>query len=398
MLSSSVEPSPFVATSNREYATTPLVRIFYSSRFARNVSWLATVVPALNGPNPLSYETVDIDKDATLWRQLGLRSVPTSVVFQNGEAKTHKTAYLSPDQLRDLVLEVQNTLPAVEAPGGVSGGSRHSSFPKKPLKYVVSASSGAHRYERWNEQSLSTGGGGSGWTAPSRKTPQAEFLECSFVNTVTITSIWFRPRQRADGIPSWKSFPRQIAIRALTSSGELRTVWEGERSLLDQRGDCLVATLSESLSTHVVRIEILTSHDISGKSFPGFEAIAFDGLGLESRVPGLTRIDTRLLEDYSAREMTKHGLLAETGLTSECIALCAQQETPRSFANKTKLLFVRKGELEICVGDSSPMVATAGDVLSIAAGTVWSLKGIGARSSVIITFNGKELNSVWEAR
>lgn len=96
--------------------------------------------------------------------------------------------------------------------------------------------------------------------------------------------------------------------------------------------------------------------------------------------------------------MTKHGLLAESGLASECITLCALQETPRSFANKTKLLFVRDGDIEIHIAENPPVAAKTGDVVSIDAGAVWFLKGIGERSSVIITFNGKELDSVWEAR
>ncbi len=371
---------------------------FYSSRFPKNLRWIEKVVPALEGDDAFELHPVDIDKDTTLWQKLGLRSVPTSVVFRDDVARTNSTAYLSPDQIRELVRDAKNDEGADETASKRTELHEAVSHPQRPLRFMVTASSGTHRYERWNEQSLASNGIGSGWTAPSRKTPQLEYVECSFSASAALSSIWFRPRHRTDGIPSWKSFPRCLVIKTRSTSGEFWTVWEGQSSRLLRCGEFLVVRFAQPIEAQTVRIEVVESHDIAGKSFPGFRSITFDGASVEGEPCGATRIDSRLLEDYSSSEMTKHGLIAEAGLSAECINLGPEQETPKSFANKTKLLSVRHGAIEVSIDGHPPITAAAGDILSITAGCAWSMRGLSAKNSVLVAFNGQDLDSVWEAR
>jgi hypothetical protein len=159
-----------------------------------------------------------------------------------------------------------------------------------------------------------------------------------------------------------------------------------------------VVTFAQPIQAQTVRLEIVESHDIAGKSFPGFRSITFDGASVKSEPCGAIRIDSRLLDDYSSSEMTKHGLIAEAGLSAECINLGAEQGTPMSFANKTKLLSVRNGAIEVSIDGHPPILAVAGDILSISAGCAWSMRGLSSKNSVLIAFNGQDLDSVWEAR
>ncbi len=79
----------------------------------------------------------------------------------------------------------------------------------------VTASSGCHRYDYWNEQALFDGRTDSGWCTPSRTRPREEFLEVDLGGRRRPARI----RLQARPIEDWPGFPRELRVLARPQGG-----------------------------------------------------------------------------------------------------------------------------------------------------------------------------------
>lgn len=85
----------------------------------------------------------------------------------------------------------------------------------------VAESSGCHRYDFWNEQSIFDGRSDTGWCPPSRTEPHIEYLEIDLgrVRTPRRIRIQRRPAPKVA-----TGFPPQVRIVALGDQREEKTV------------------------------------------------------------------------------------------------------------------------------------------------------------------------------
>jgi F5/8 type C domain-containing protein len=91
----------------------------------------------------------------------------------------------------------------------------------------VTASSGCHRYDYWNEQAIFDGRSDTGWCPPTRKSPQVEYLEIDLGRLCT--PVTFRIQRRAAS-NAGTGFPPALRVLAYQDDGEEQAV------LLDEKG------------------------------------------------------------------------------------------------------------------------------------------------------------------
>ena len=72
----------------------------------------------------------------------------------------------------------------------------------------VTASSGCHRYNYWNEQALFDGRPDTGWCTPRRRQFREEYLEIDLGRFHTPRRI----RLQARPIQNWPGFPRRVRV------------------------------------------------------------------------------------------------------------------------------------------------------------------------------------------
>jgi F5/8 type C domain len=105
----------------------------------------------------------------------------------------------------------------------------------------VTASSGCHRYDYWNEQALFDGRPDTGWSTPSRTASRDEYLEIDLGEIRTPSRI----RLQARPIEDWPGFPRALGVLARSANEwvpmlEAKDIttpggdwWEGELDPID---------------------------------------------------------------------------------------------------------------------------------------------------------------------
>lgn len=86
-----------------------------------------------------------------------------------------------------------------------------------PTPYVT-ASSGCHRYNFWNDQAVFDGRDDTGWCSPSRAAPQDEYLEVDLGRETTPRTIALQ-RRPAPNLAT--GFPRSIRVVALVDGAEV---------------------------------------------------------------------------------------------------------------------------------------------------------------------------------
>ncbi len=115
----------------------------------------------------------------------------------------------------------------------------------------VTASSGCHRYDYWNEQSIFDGRPDSGWCPPTRLEPQVEYLDVDLGGMRTPTRIRLQRRTAGN---AGTGFPPSLRVIAYQGQSEEGTTVLDEKGIAAAPGQWWEHDLTP-MATRRVRLE-----------------------------------------------------------------------------------------------------------------------------------------------
>lgn len=372
------------------------VHVFYSRKFSRNTTYISALAPALSEHGVLG-GIHDITEDAQEWQRLGLRSVPAAVLYVDGVPASDIVSYATAEAVLDRVKAIAQTPPA-----GPSPPRAHRSGPPAEMRgpfvdYHVEASSGCHRYERWNEELLAEADAGTGWCCPSAG-GETEYIIIKLKQTALVSGLLLRPRIRSDGTPSYKSFPKALSVWVLADHGGAVKLWSQDDIALSSVSDYYRISFASPHSCNRLKLVVDDKHDIDGKAFPCIAELRV--VGRTDALAECGYILRRANSLYTGRKQPffKRGLFAKDDVCVEYYSLLEGQRTPACYSNRHKLVIMQSGTAAVLIDEKDRIVLEPGDLITVEPAHSYALLAENGQSAALVVFCRAGLESVWESR
>lgn len=353
--------------------------LFYSRVFSRNEDYACAMADELRRRSIVAHAK-DICNCGSTWQRLGLRSLPAIVIYENGRALANIIKYASADEILKTANAIWNDTLEPE---------------DSLLQYDVVGSSGCHRYERWNEQFLTSGNEAVGWAAANRAGTTCEFLEIKFRSEVNIVRMTCSPRVRQDGTPSYKSFPKGIRLIGIQNDGNELPLFEcSDIGRVD-------VSLDYNIEVNCVmpltgcKIEIIAKNLIDGKSFPSFSRLRFWGKICHGTQRNFYKRSIRSTERGDL--FYKSGLFASAEFSVVSYKMVPGQSVPKSNWPCKVGLFVVEGHCDIVFEDHSERVVQ-NTFLGIDSGVSFGVSAPDSSALILVMHPNASTPALWEAR
>lgn len=373
------------------------VVLFYSGYISSSVEYAETIQNEIE-EHGLRVETVIVEQNWPLWRRIGLKTVPSFVFFYNERPVANLVGRVDIDRVVSEHNRISSQYMADRLCVDLSEwNSPNSSLSETAnLDYVVRASSGVHRYERWNEELISGSSQTEGWTSSSG-THGRPFVVLDLRGPCNVSALHVLPRVRHDGVPSWKSFPAEFHVFGATErDGEWRSLSHYRATCESDMPDSLLIPVENEDSIRELKLEVVASYDMGGKSFPSVASVLVMGRRLSSLVD-MNRKSLKEFDIFNKKQFFKSGLYAFDDIRVELLNLSVGQTVPRCWSTRPRLLFVIEGRVSIDTEDQRADFA-AGDFFLSDPHTSFAIIGQAPLSKCLAIFNADDLESVWEDR
>ena len=367
------------------------IEVLYSRRFPKSIRYAEDLLLDLRQAG-IEAVSSDVESVAEHWQHLGLRSVPSVVFYRAatvGDPPIGNIVRYAP--MEEVLQRAQALAEAEDARDDPA--SEASSV--ETLPYQIEASSGAHRYERWNEWYLRDENPATGWCCPSRK--QSEYVMLRFDGIVEVSQVRLRPRLRRDGSPINKSFPRGLSLWRVGEQGEDEHLWSQAGIELVEPYDEFVIRFSRAIKVERIKLVIADKHQHDKRGYPSIAHVRVLGqrTSWQTDTHPVRRIGAC---DFTENLFNKIGLFAGDNVSVELFNLLQGQQTPAFCCSVNKVVIVQEGTVEGQFIPDKTVALKRGDVTVVEPGTSFSLSAVGEKNSVLVIFGTNDLSSVWEAR
>ena len=174
------------------------VRIYVASGFSESPAVVGELV-SLCGAMGVPVRIMEALAEPSHWSASGLRTVPAVELLLGDRPFRSWAGKIDIGVVRDALHD--------------AGQDVGEGFPDQHVRqFRVIASTGCHRYGRWNEQALAAPGDVSGWSSPSRSQPHTEVLDFDLFCERPLTGIGLRPRNWNQCIDYSLSFPSRFKV------------------------------------------------------------------------------------------------------------------------------------------------------------------------------------------
>lgn len=359
------------------------VKIFVSRKFPRSSEYASRILAAGAISNRFRTEICEVETNTESWGRLNLRSVPAIVYYVDGRCVENIVSYAN-------VHEIQKRSEAVIA--AASEGNHH--VEEEFAEYVVTNSSGAHRYERWNEWFLNESQQDQGWASPSGARESKEFLEIALVYDSLVSGFWILPRQRYDGTPSIKSLPARIQIFGKTRSDDMYKHIR-DIDLASQASRFWFKIEIEPRWVSDIKLVIAEKRDINGKSFPcisGLRVACLERRG-NCRASHFRELD----QVGGGKELFKTGVFGSENIAVECHYIPPESRFSAQMCNGRQLVIVLDGKLLMDVDGKIEEHKAGRAVVIVAEAVISFTTGIDSCRLLLIN-DRRNTHKLWEAR